>query len=343
MTEKIANVNCGKSALDLDSEGFFRYTERMKKPDLSLTKKLLIIAATLVLANCSQIKTRKDIEQVPPHVTKVPSASPQTHGESEPAPAPVAPEPKVALVLGPGGYRTLVHAQVVKELVQAKIPIQKVVGIEWGALAGAFFALDGKAHEAEWKLYKLDNSLLESKSFFSKKAQPQDTAVLQKYLKENLGNRDMGSLAVKFSCPQLSLKSGAVQWADRGSLAESVENCLAIPPRWTPVRNSVAAMLSTQEAVDNLRREGYNVIILVNVLGDTDLLPNLDRNDKLASNILWLEARRDVWAAKSKATDVIEIPLRGSIYDLDSRKTWTTQAERAARDAVRNLSSKYGF
>lgn len=336
-------MNCGKSALDLDSAGFFRYTQWMNNPDLSLTKILLVFAATLMLANCSQIKTRKDIEQGPPQVVKVPGTSPHARVEGDPAPAPIAAQPKVALVLGPGGYRTLVHAQVVKELVQAKIPIQKVVGIEWGALAGAFFALDGKAHEGEWKLYKLDSSSLESKSFFSKKAQPQDTSVLQKYLKENLGNRDLSSLTIKFTCPQLSLKSGAVLWAERGSLAESVENCLAFPPRWTPVRNSVAAVLSTQEAVDNLRREGYNVIILVNVLGDSDLLPNSDRNERLASDILWLEARRDVWAAKSKATDVVEIRLRGSIYDLDSRKTWTTQAERAAREAVRNLSSKYGF
>jgi hypothetical protein len=110
-----------------------------------------------------------------------------------------------------------------------------------------------------------------------------------------------------------------------------------------PTRNSVAAVLSTQEAVDNLRREGYNVIILVNVLGDAELLPKVDRNERLASDILWLEARRDVWAAKARATDVIDIKLRGSIYDLDNRKSWASQAERDAREAVKNLSSKYGF
>lgn len=315
----------------------------MKKLDLGLSHILLLSLFTVFLANCSQIKTRKEVETIPPYVTKVPPANGSTQNDSQPAPAPVAPEPKVALVLGPGGYRTLVHAQILKELVQAKIPIQKVVGVEWGALAGAFFAIDGKAHEAEWKLYKLDNSLLESKSFFSKKAQPQDTGVLQKYLKENLGNRDISSLAVKFTCPQLSLKSNAVQWASKGSVAESVENCLAFPPRWTPKRNLVAAVMSTQEAVENLRREGYNVIILVNVLGEYELLPNSDRNERLASDILWLEARRNVWAAKAKATDVIDVKLKGSIYDLENRKTWTMQAEKAARDAVRNLSSKYGF
>jgi hypothetical protein len=168
LSEKIKNVNCGKSALDLDSDLFFGYKSGMRNPDLGLFKLLSTFAAIMLLASCSQLRTRSDVE-TPPFVTKVPTTGESsTKSEATPMPAPLAPEAKVALVLGPGGYKALAHAQVVKELVQAKIPVQKVVGIEWGSLAAAFFALEGKAHEAEWKLYKLDTALLESKSFFSK-------------------------------------------------------------------------------------------------------------------------------------------------------------------------------
>jgi NTE family protein len=266
-------------------------------------------------------------------------------GES-PTPTPIPQQPaqvtpRVAVILGPGGYRTFAHATVLKEFSKARIPVEKVVGIEWGALAGAFFALDGKAHEAEWKLYKLDAKSLEAQGFFSRKNEPQSIKALQKYLGENFSGKDLSSMKVKFACPALSLQSGTVAFYEKGSAAAVMEMCLSYPPHWTPSRGSVAGALSISEAADRLRREGYNVIILVNVLGSGPI--PLGRED-LGAQVLWNEVRRNVWVAKSRVTDVVEVDMKGiGLYDLEARKGISQAAEKAAQGAVRTLSDKYGF
>src|SRR5690348_12640780 len=75
---------------------------------------------------------------------------------------PVLPK-KVGIILGPGGAKALAHAGVLKELQKARIPIQNVIGLEWGALIGGLFAQRGQAHEMEWKLIKLERQSLPTK------------------------------------------------------------------------------------------------------------------------------------------------------------------------------------
>lgn len=253
-----------------------------------------------------------------------------------------ATSPRVALILGPGGYRSFAHALIIKELVKARVPIEKVVGIEWGALAGAFFALEGKPHEAEWKLYKLEKRDLDSKGgIFASDKGPRSTKELQTYLKENLLGRDLRSMKISFTCPSLSLRNGTVSFFDRGSAAVAVEMCLSFAPRWAPARGGVAAGLSTADAADRLRKEGFNVIILVDVLGKGRLDTG---SSDLGAQILWNEVRRNVWMAKSHVTDVIEVDMKGvGLFDLESRKKFSQAAEKIAQDAVRRLATKYSF
>ncbi len=72
---------------------------------------------------------------------------------------------RVAVILGPGGGKSFAHVGVLKALQQQRVPIEKVVGLEWGALMGGLFAIKGTTHDVEWKLYKLEqnNPLTQSK------------------------------------------------------------------------------------------------------------------------------------------------------------------------------------
>src|SRR5580658_9748240 len=45
--------------------------------------------------------------------------------------------PNVAVVLGPGGNKAIAHAGVIKALQENRIPIARIVGVEWGALVAA--------------------------------------------------------------------------------------------------------------------------------------------------------------------------------------------------------------
>src|SRR5688572_10124772 len=182
---------------------------------------MLLIAATLV-TGCAQKQRRGDTTRVPV-IAGGQTTQPEIFDDNGDEPEPPKPipavssdvPPRVAVLLGPGGYRAFAHATILKEFARARIPVEKVVGFEWGALAGAFFALDGKAHEAEWKLYKLDKKDLESQGFFSRKDEPQSMKALQKYLNENFAKRDLSGLKVKFTCPSLSLQNGTVSFFEK--------------------------------------------------------------------------------------------------------------------------------
>ena len=306
--------------------------------------KKLVLISILFLTACAQVKTRKQVEKQgeSPAVVMVPVKNGESN--STDVEGRLAQSPKVALVLAPSGYRSFSYAQVIKELSLAKIQIDKVVGFEWGSLAGAFFAADSKSHEAEWRLYKLDNQKLETKSFFNlKKSAARPSSDVRAYLQENFGGRDLSSFRVPFLCPQLYLKSGVVSWPTKGRAADIIENCLNYPPHWQPSRGAVAAAFSVSEAIDRLKREGFNVIILVHALPDGELLTHIPASERLSHEILWEEVRRQVWQAKSKATDVIEIKVKGGLFDLDGRKTISQAAEKIAKEQAAQIANKYGF
>lgn len=262
----------------------------------------------------------------------------KAQSESEPTPK------KVALILGPGGYKAFAHAGVIKELKKKNIPINAVVGMEWGALVGALFAQRGQISEAEWKLYKLEKIDLNSGGFFSRKKDIQSVRVLDGYLKENLNVADINQTAVPFYCPSLSVLQGAMNWQDRGSLAKGVSNCLSYPPLFQNPQQMVAGLLSFDEIALRLKKEGFNVIILVNVLGDGILFDNSAIKDDYATAVLWNEVRRALWRAKSSVSDTIEVSTRGiGIGDFESRKLLVTAGEAAGEKAAQNLANKYDF
>ena len=92
-----------------------------------------------------------------------------------------------------------------------------------------------------------------------------------------------------------------------------------------------------------LRAEGYNVVILVNVLGEGPLLGN-GKGQDLSTQILWDEVRREIWQAHNEATDYIDVPTKGiAISDFASRKMLVTAGEAAGERAAKNLTNKYGF
>lgn len=317
----------------------------------SMFERISVIVVCFLLGACAQTQRRSESARIPVIAGAQKSSQSQDTfdgddiaieaGKATPPVKAADAVPKVAIILGPGGYRTFAHATILKEFAKARIPIEKVIGVEWGALAGAFYAMDGRAHEAEWKLYKLDAKSLESQGFFSRKNEPQSVKALQKYLSENIGSRDLAKLRVKFSCPSLSLQNGTVSFFERGSATIALEMCLSYPPHWTPSRGAVAGALSVTEAAERLKREGYNVVILVNVLGNESI--PLGRDD-FGGQVLWNEVRRNIWMAKSRVTDVVEVDMKGiGLYDFEARKSITQAAERAAQSAVRTLTDKYGF
>lgn len=262
--------------------------------------------------------------------------------ESTALPVPKDDEARVAVILGPGGYKSFAHVGVVKELRKAGIPIHKVIGIEWGALVGALFSQRGQTNEAEWKLYKLEKLDLNKTSFFSSKGKSTSVADLRGYLKENL--KDNSRPSVNFECPSLRVGPGILYWPKISDLATAVESCLSYPPLLETASIDVAGAFAIRESVARLKNENYNVIILVNVLGDGPVVSKEEASSGSATQILWDEIRRQIWQAKSEVTDFIDVPTKGfSLTSFSSRKLLMTAGEAAGESAAKNIANKYGY
>ena len=107
----------------------------------------------------------------------------------------------------------------------------------------------------------------------------------------------MTSTKVPFNCPVLKLNRGTVDWGKRGALWRRVEACLASAPNFQPVDDSAPSLLSMDEVAKNLKRKGYGIVILVNVLGD--LNTNFARKDWVA-RAYWSEVKRHIWQAQER-------------------------------------------
>jgi len=304
---------------------------------------LPVALIALLVSACAETPPRVEMihsnapehENAPPIVP--PSNSKSSNVETETS-------KKVALILGPGSFKTYAHLGVIKELKKANVPIDAVVGVEWGALVGALFASHGQVHEAEWKLYKLERVDLLSTGFFSRKRELKTMKIMEPFLNENLGDHDVAQSTIPFFCPSLSLSRGVGALQKTGVASRVVENCMASPPLLAPQNDAISDLFGLDETIRTLRAGGYNVIILVNVLGEGNLFDKIDLNDDYATAVLWDQTRREVWRAKSLVTDVIDVPTQGlGLTDFESRKVLVTAGEAAGEKAARGLLAKYGF
>lgn len=311
--------------------------------------RIVMAIGIATLTACAQFETQHDTGKASSRTKDTGEEFGENRG-SQPGNAPAVPQPaereeiRVAVILGPGGYKAFAHAGVIKELKRRNIPINAVAGLEWGSLVAGLFAQRGQINEAEWKLYKLEKLDLNNTSFFSSKKEANSLKILNGFFRENLNLRDVGQSAVPFFCPSLSLTQGTIIWQDRGPLARAVSNCLAYPPLFTSESLIMAGLFSYDEIISRFKREGYNVIILVNVLGDGPMFEAKFMKEDNATSLLWSEARRALWRAKSLVTDVIDVNTRGvMLSDFESRKLLVTAGEAAGERAAKQLVTKYGF
>jgi NTE family protein len=265
---------------------------------------------------------------------------------SAPAPAPMESGKKVAVILGPGGAKAFAHIGVLKALQQNRVPIDKVVGLEWGALIGGLFASKGQVHDLEWKLYKMEQSKLPySKGLFNSRGPgEQSSKVMDGFIQESLGREDMSKAKIEFNCPSRTIWTGVVAWQTRGLFPEAVKRCLPYPPVFKPQGTFIAGATAVSEAVERLIKEGFNVIIVVNVLGSGMPFAQDGLLDNLNHVILWQEVKRSVTEAAKYNVDMINVDTSSvPVVEFSAKKDLIIQGEKAGHAAAAALISKYRF
>ncbi len=326
----------------------------------------LVLFLLLAQLGCAGLTTREDLRQRdrerPPGVGEVsdpkdskaegqipgPGISDPLEEPLQPSPPAPVQMPKVGVIFGPGGFKSFAQAGVLKELERARIPIEAVVGLEWGALVAALYAQNGQIHEVEWKLYRMEQSDLPQRGGLLRRRND-SLETLGPFLSRQFQgpNSSIERAKIHFACPSLSLQRAGLRWQTRGGFKEALERCLPFPPLFRAQQPSwSAAAFALREAVEHLRQQGVNLVILINVLSPGELVGAESLREDWASAILWQELRRSLAEAQSLegVHEVIEVNTGAfPIQDFANRRQLVSAGERAGRAAARRIADKYGF
>lgn len=315
-----------------------------------MLKLSFVLVLLISFIGCGGLQTRSGMHKSTPKVKDTfgeeaqqdePISEPESHDSVGPDTGVL---PKVGVILGPGGIKTMAHTAVLKELLRARIPIEHIVGLEWGSLVGALYAKKAKIHEAEWQLYRLKKSDLPGKSLFSGGYSAENINKMGKFLNKHLGTYRLQDMAVPFSCPSKSVVSGKLVWQRGGSSRKAIKRCMPYPPLFKPTGSWVAAATSIRESVAYLKKAGAELVIFVDVLGEGEVLSSQELLKEYRSAIIWQEVKRAIRMERHLATEVIDVNTRRfNILNFESRKSLLSAGEVAGRKAADRIVEKYGF
>jgi len=311
-------------------------------------KFVFFIFLVLNFISCAEIKTRRQIKK-DSKVKTVEQKTKDEEGLSQNKEGAFPKEthvdkPKVGLILGPGGIKTFAQTGVIRELEKARIPIDMVLGIEWGSLVGALYAQKAQVHEAEWILYKSEKKDFYKKSFFEDKFESKPVKDYLASFNPEFLKSPIDGYSIPFSCPSRSIWSGRVVWQKRGNTEGALARCLAYPPFFKPEVPWMAAGFSLESAKQYLISQGINVVIFVNVLSYGDLFDKEWASKNTKTALIWRELQSYIQENKKIVDEVIEVETRKfNIFDFDNRKYLVRAGEKAGRKAGLQISQKYGF
>jgi NTE family protein len=326
----------------------------------------LVIVISLSLVGCDTLRKRKANEtstppnraQPLPGPTPGPALIPGSSapsvvpGNTVPPPVPAAtPAPlreaaKIGLILGPGGLKAFAHLGVLRELHRARVPIHSVVGLEWGAIIGGLYSIQGQINDAEWKAFKLrEGDVPGEGGFLRARLKPQPISALQNFLEASFGGALIEKARISFACPSGNAAGDPAVLLGRGSFRDAMSRCVPYPPLYFENRGQIAAPFSVGDAASWLRSRGANVILLVNVLGQGEILPEKIGSEQPGDAVLWAEIRRELYRAKTpQVNHIIHVNTTGhAVTDFDGRRALIDAGQRAATEVVNKMALVYGF
>jgi hypothetical protein len=331
----------------------------MQKNNLYILKRLLLILCFFNILACENLskrrsqynnnkQTSKDLNENINDNSKIDQELQEPEQVPVPVPKYALKKPKVGLILGPGGINTFSHLGVIKALRESNIPIDSIIGMEWGALVGALYASTQQIHKAEWEIYKLKDKDFPGESYFSKKLDPIPVQQILSRFKWQTP-----SAVLNFSCAAQSIYSGKLVWQKSHSIQDRLEKCMSFPPALTAKSGWIAQPFSLQEAIKEFKLQGIELIIISNVLPRKNQLQRKVIKDNVAAAILWQNlgkyyqeflSMENLSRMGYNKIQVVQVPLSSQhIYDYSKRKTLALKGFRAAMPVANKIVEKYGF
>lgn len=178
---------------------------------------------------------------------------------------------KIAVVLGAGASKGFAHIGVLKILEANKIPVHMIVGTSAGSFVGALYAYGFSAFE------------LQKLSFEIKKDDLIDLGIpdngfikgekLEKYINFMLRNTPMEKLRIPFYAVATDVQTGSEMIFGTGNTGIAVRASCSIPGVFVPPVISgkmyIDGGVVSPVAVDAARKMGADIVIAVDISGDT--------------------------------------------------------------------------
>jgi len=244
----------------------------------------------------------------------------------------------IALIFGPGGLKTYAHIGVVKNLERENIEINRIIGIEWGAVIGSVYARKAKIHDLEWQMSKLKSEHLPNAGFFKNNIDLENPNRLNLFFERIFPGYDLAQSKIPFACATKSTNKSAASWLQSGPAFKDLKKCVAYPPLFYSYNTWHADTLSIKDAIAKLRSEGDYHIVLVNVIANDTFRTSKKVIDQEAEKILWQEVRdRLEEAAKEVDTYVAIDTSAESILDLGATKALIKLGQEQSASAVMGM------
>ena len=272
------------------------------------------------------------------HVAPTPNPTPNLPVEPPPL-------PKVGVVLGPGGVLgAFGHLGVLQGLEQVQVPIQAIVGLEWGSLTAALYAMQGKTHFVQWQLQKLKPEHFSARSSFFRMQQRVHASQMNDFFAQVFGRARTNQLLLPFACPTFINKTWHVRVKQIGSLSSILKRCLSFPPHMQYEEDYMAAPQAYVEVQDHLRELGVELIIYVDVLGTLPLsslgfLEKTTPEDFLTWRLMRASLQKAIWRSQ------IRVNVRESFWKRGwpARHHLIISGREAGQRFAKKLESQFQF
>ncbi|NWF98074.1 MAG: patatin-like phospholipase family protein [Nitrospirae bacterium] len=243
---------------------------------------------------------------------------------------------KIAVVLGAGASKGFAHIGVLKVLETNKIPIHMIVGTSAGSFVGSLYAYGFNAFELQKFSFELqkddlidlgipDNGFIKGEK-------------LEKYINFMLRNTPMEKLRIPFYAVATDVQTGNEIIFGTGNTGTAVRASCSIPGVFMPPvisgRMYVDGGVVSPVAVDAARKMGADVVIAVDISGDTSSsIPKGTIETIMHSINIMYSKLSSIQLAKA---DVVIKPKVGYIgsADFSKRHEAVLEGEKAAISAL---------
>ncbi len=255
-----------------------------------------------------------------------------------PTPISLSSNIRVALVLGEGGSRGMAHLGVLKELENADIPIDLIVGCSIGSFVGALYADSPDASQLVSKFSDLKTSKLLSFNPFSTRRGIWKDKSLERFLTENLNSTHFDQLKIPLIITTTDLLKGETVFLRGGEIVPTICASCAIPfffqPRELYGRVLVDGMLTDPIPIQIAKEQHPLVIIAVDLSGllNEKDPKNLFQITKRSYDILKIQHNQN---STQGADIVIKPQIDSNITFLNTK--YSNLLYEAGRQATRNV------